>query len=48
VHKIVAPRPPAIFTAYVSPRFWIFYRVRGTVITIDNVERARGHFPMPI
>jgi hypothetical protein len=47
IHKIIAARPPAIFTAYVSPRFWIFYRVRVNLISIDLIERATKRFPVP-
>ena len=47
VHKIIAPRPPAIFSVYVSPEFWVYYRVRGNMVTIDLIERAAKHFPAP-
>lgn len=47
VHKVVAPRPPAVFTAYVTNRFWIFYRVVGNVIHVESVDRATGRFPAP-
>ena len=33
-NKIVVPRPPAIFNAYVSLQFWILYRVVGDVIHV--------------
>lgn len=39
--KIVLPRPPAVFTVYVSPRFWIVYRLVGnSLITVYNVGWA--------
>jgi len=46
-HKILAPRPPAIFTAYVGQRVWIFYRVVGSTIHVETIEHATGQFPTP-
>jgi hypothetical protein len=47
IHKIVVPRPPAIFAAYVTSRFWIFYRLRNTTIIVDSIERATDLQPPP-
>lgn len=47
IHKIIAPRPPAIFTAYVGQRVWIFDRVVSSVVHVESIERARGQFPVP-
>lgn len=47
LHKIIVPRPPAIFTCYVTRHFWIYYYVRGNIVRITSIERATGHIPAP-
>ncbi len=46
-YKIALPHPPAVFTVYVTPRFWIVYHVLpDQVIHIDE-HRARIRRPTP-
>lgn len=48
INKITVPRPPAIFTCYVTPKFWIFYYLKGNDVAIVHViERATGYIPVP-
>lgn len=46
-HKLVVPRPPVVYTVYVTPQFWIWYYVRSQTVIITTIERARGYIPMP-
>jgi hypothetical protein len=48
LHKITVPRPPAIFTCYVTSKYWIFYYFRGNdLVVVTTIERATGHIPVP-
>jgi len=45
--KLVLVRPPAVYTVYASPRFWIVYHVVGNVVSILKVGRAGVSEPTP-
>lgn len=46
--KIALLRPPAVYTVYVSPRFWIVYHmIDSQTINVVNVGRAGISEPAP-
>lgn len=48
INKITVPKPPAIFTCYVTPQFWIYYYLKNNDIAVVHlIERARGYIDVP-
>ena len=40
VHKITYPKPPAVYTAYVTSQFWIVYHVIRTAVRVVTLWRT--------